>query len=105
MIPFREIIPKRVTKPTNPDTLRPSGVSAAATTPPTRPRGNVHRPWLTLGLGTALTTFVSVERVRAGAHFPTDVIAGAIAGGSCCLFRRFERGRGLRAERSLRAGA
>lgn len=38
------------------------------------------RPWLTLGAGTALTTFVSVERVRGGAHFPTDVIAGAIAG-------------------------
>ena len=38
------------------------------------------RPWITLGAGTALTTFVSVERVRGGAHFPTDVIAGAIAG-------------------------
>ena len=38
------------------------------------------RPWVTLGVGTALTTFVSVERVRGGAHFPTDVIAGAIAG-------------------------
>jgi len=40
------------------------------------------RPWLTLGVGTALTTFVSIERVRAGRHFPTDVIAGAIAGAS-----------------------
>jgi len=38
------------------------------------------RPWLTLGLATSLTTFVSVERVRAGKHFPTDVIAGAFAG-------------------------
>jgi undecaprenyl-diphosphatase len=38
------------------------------------------RPWLTLGAGLALTTFVSVERVRAGAHFPTDVIAGSLAG-------------------------
>jgi undecaprenyl-diphosphatase len=38
------------------------------------------RPWITLGLATALTTFVSYERVRAGAHFPTDVIAGAMAG-------------------------
>jgi membrane-associated phospholipid phosphatase len=37
-------------------------------------------PWFTLGASVALTTFVSVERVRAGAHFPTDVIAGAIAG-------------------------
>ena len=38
------------------------------------------RPWLTLAGGTALTAFVSVERVRAGAHFPTDVICGALAG-------------------------
>jgi membrane-associated phospholipid phosphatase len=38
------------------------------------------RPWLTLALATSLTAFVSVERVRAGAHFPTDVIAGAFAG-------------------------
>lgn len=38
------------------------------------------RPWLTLGIGTAVTTFVSIERVRAGAHFPSDVIAGAVAG-------------------------
>lgn len=41
---------------------------------------NPVRPWLTLSLATALTTFVSVERVRAGKHFPTDVIAGAFAG-------------------------
>ncbi len=38
------------------------------------------RPWLTLAGGTLLTGFVSYERVRAGSHFPTDVIAGAIAG-------------------------
>jgi undecaprenyl-diphosphatase len=38
------------------------------------------RPWVTLSFFTALTTFVSVERVRAGKHFPTDVIAGAFAG-------------------------
>jgi len=38
------------------------------------------RPWITLGIGTAVTTFVSIERVRAGKHFPTDVIAGSIAG-------------------------
>lgn len=38
------------------------------------------RPWLTLAGGTALTTFVAYERVRAGAHFPTDVIAGGLAG-------------------------
>ena len=38
------------------------------------------RPWLTLLGGVALTTFVSVERVRAAAHFPTDVIAGSLVG-------------------------
>jgi len=38
------------------------------------------RPWFTLALATSLTAFVSVERVRAGKHFPTDVIAGAFAG-------------------------
>jgi len=38
------------------------------------------RPWITLGVGTALTAFVSYERVRSGAHFPTDVLAGAMAG-------------------------
>ena len=38
------------------------------------------RPWITFGVATALTTFVSIERVRAGKHFPTDVIAGSIAG-------------------------
>lgn len=38
------------------------------------------RPWVTLVAGTALTTFVGLERVRAGKHFPTDVIAGAMVG-------------------------
>lgn len=38
------------------------------------------RPWITLGAAVALTTFVSYERVRAGQHFPTDVIAGSMAG-------------------------
>jgi membrane-associated phospholipid phosphatase len=38
------------------------------------------RPWVTLVLATGLTTFVSIERVRAGKHFPTDVIAGSVAG-------------------------
>ena len=38
------------------------------------------RPWITLAAATVLTTFVSIERVRAGKHFPTDVLAGAVAG-------------------------
>ena len=38
------------------------------------------RPWLTLAVSTALTALVSYERVRAGEHFPTDVIAGSMAG-------------------------
>jgi membrane-associated phospholipid phosphatase len=38
------------------------------------------RPWLTLAGGTLLTGFVGYERVRAGAHFPTDIIMGALAG-------------------------
>jgi undecaprenyl-diphosphatase len=38
------------------------------------------RAWVTLVAGTSVTTFVSVQRVRAGKHFPTDVIAGAVAG-------------------------
>lgn len=40
------------------------------------------RPWLTLAAGTMLTAFVSYERVRAGAHFPTDVITGSMVGGA-----------------------
>jgi undecaprenyl-diphosphatase len=38
------------------------------------------RPWITFSASLALTTFVSIERVRAGQHFPTDVIAGSLAG-------------------------
>lgn len=38
------------------------------------------RPWITLAIGTLVTAFVSYERVRAGQHFATDVIAGSIAG-------------------------
>jgi membrane-associated phospholipid phosphatase len=44
------------------------------------------RPWLTLGASAALTGFVSYERVRAGAHFPTDVIAASIAGAGVGVF-------------------
>ena len=38
------------------------------------------RPWITLGVGAAMTAFISYERVRSGAHFPTDVIMGSLAG-------------------------
>jgi membrane-associated phospholipid phosphatase len=38
------------------------------------------RPWLTLGIGAATTTLVAIGRVKAGEHFPTDVIAGAMVG-------------------------
>ncbi|MBX3230032.1 MAG: phosphatase PAP2 family protein [Labilithrix sp.] len=38
------------------------------------------RPWITMGAGLALTTFVAYERVRGGSHFPTDVLCGALAG-------------------------
>lgn len=45
----------------------------------TRSPGTI-KPWLTLGASVLLTTLVGVERVRAGAHFPTDVLAGACVG-------------------------
>lgn len=41
---------------------------------------NSPRPWITLVAGTLLTGFVDYERVRAGEHFPTDVLAGDVAG-------------------------
>ena len=40
------------------------------------------RPWLTLAAARCSPGFVGYERVRAGAHFPTDVIMGALAGAS-----------------------
>ena len=46
----------------------------------TRSRPGAARPWITLTVGTALTAFVSYERVRSGKHFPTDVIMGSMAG-------------------------
>ena len=50
------------------------------------------RPWLTLMIGSAVTTFVSYERVRSGAHFPSDVIAATVAGaGIGVLVTHFHR--------------
>jgi len=57
-----------------------AALSAAATYISFSRSPGTARPWLTLAGGAALTSFVSYERVRSGAHFPTDVIAGAIAG-------------------------
>jgi hypothetical protein len=45
-----------------------------------RPYAAQRRPWITLILATGLSTFVSIERVTSGAHFPTDVIAATVAG-------------------------
>ena len=38
------------------------------------------RPWVTLIVGTGITTFIDIERVRAADHFPTDVITGTLVG-------------------------
>ena len=38
------------------------------------------RPWITLGVSVAMTGLVAYGRVRNGNHFPTDVIAGSLAG-------------------------
>jgi hypothetical protein len=58
------------------------------------------RPWVTLAVGVALTAFVSEERVRAGAHFPTDVIAGAVAGaGVGIIVPHLHRSEGIKQRR------
>jgi membrane-associated phospholipid phosphatase len=38
------------------------------------------RPWVTLTLATTVSTLTSIYRVRAGRHFPTDVLGGTFAG-------------------------
>lgn len=43
-------------------------------------RSGSTRGFVTLAAGTVLTGFVGYERVRAAAHFPTDVIAGGLVG-------------------------
>jgi membrane-associated phospholipid phosphatase len=57
-----------------------SSIAASATYIAFARSPDTARPWLTLVGGAGLTAFVSIERVRAGAHFPTDVMAGAFAG-------------------------
>jgi undecaprenyl-diphosphatase len=79
-----------------------SSVSATATYLAFARSPGTARPWVTLALGLALTGSVSFARVRAGAHFPTDVMAGALAGAGIGVlvphFHRFyptENGRSL----------
>lgn len=43
-------------------------------------RGGDVEPWVVLGASTVITAAVGVNRVLARAHFPTDVVAGALAG-------------------------
>lgn len=57
-----------------------AAMSAAATYIAFSRSPKTARPWITLGVGAALTSFVAYERVRSGNHFPTDVMAGALAG-------------------------
>jgi membrane-associated phospholipid phosphatase len=47
--------------------------------------GRSAHAWTVLGVGTALTAFVGVNRVRVRAHFPSDVIVGAMVGASVGL--------------------
>jgi membrane-associated phospholipid phosphatase len=47
-----------------------------------RRHGSGPYAWTTLGVGTAVASFVGVGRVAAGKHFPTDVLTGAAVGGA-----------------------
>jgi membrane-associated phospholipid phosphatase len=62
------------------------------------------RPWITMGVGTLLTGFVSYERVRSGAHFPTDVIAGSMAGAAIGVLIPHLHHRAARAENAFWLG-
>jgi undecaprenyl-diphosphatase len=57
-----------------------AGIGATATYLAFRRSPRSPRPWITLGASALLTAAVGYERVRSGNHFPTDVIAGAMAG-------------------------
>ncbi|MCA9668397.1 MAG: phosphatase PAP2 family protein [Myxococcales bacterium] len=62
-----------------------AGVTATASYLAFRRYGVGWRSFLTLGVGIALTAAVSIERVRSLAHFPSDVITGAIVGAAVGL--------------------
>jgi len=57
-----------------------AGIGATATYLAFQRSPRSPRPWITMGASVLLTAAVSYERVRSGNHFPTDVIAGAMAG-------------------------
>lgn len=59
-----------------------AALSATATTLSYGDDGFGARTALTLTGSLALTTFVAVERMRAGKHFPTDVLTGVLVGGA-----------------------
>lgn len=62
-------------------TATTAGLAATASYLAFARHGSSWKSWVTLALGTLFTTYVAVQRVRARAHFPTDVIAGALVGG------------------------
>jgi membrane-associated phospholipid phosphatase len=56
--------------------------------------GSSAHAWTVLALGTALTTFVGINRVRVRSHFPSDVVVGALVGASIgVLVPHFHRAR------------
>jgi undecaprenyl-diphosphatase len=61
-------------------TATTAGLAATATYLAFMRNDSAWEPWVTLAAGTLLTTYVAVQRIRARAHFPTDVIAGALVG-------------------------
>lgn len=61
-------------------TATTAGLAATATYFAFARQENGWEGWVTLAVGMAATAYVAVQRVRARAHFPTDVIAGALVG-------------------------